>query len=529
MAAAAATVHAKDVSGEYSPAVRLVILIAIMLSTILEVLDTSIVNVAIPDMQGNLGATVDQINWVSTGYILANVIILPLTGWLSNYFGRRLYLAGSILLFTAASLLCGTSTTLNMLVFFRILQGAGGAALLSTAQATLIEVFPRKQLPMVQALFSMGLVAAPTFGPTVGGFITDSYNWRWIFFINIPIGILAGFLVLTFLQDSKYQTKRVPIDFIGIGMLAIGLGSLQTMLEKGNRESWFESPLISGLAVSATVFLIAFVFWELKTEYPAVKLSVLKHKSFAAGSVYGMVLGFGLYGGVFILPIFLQEIQHFTAFQTGRLLLPGGLVTALSLPILGRIMGKVDPRLIVGFGSILFAISMFQLQTMNIDTGQNDLIIPLLIRGLALSCMFLPLVLTSLAGLPPQEVGYASGIFNLSRQVGGSIGIAFLTTQLDHRTAIHTVNLANHVSFSDSITQQRILMAQQQLVAKGVPPIQAFYSAIGTINASIARQAITMSFEDGFRIIGLSFLLALPLLVLLKRPKGPPSGPVDAH
>lgn len=526
--AAAAAAAPTEVRGEYTPFVRIVILTAIMLGTILEVLDTSIVNVAIPDMQGNLGATVDQINWVSTGYILSNVIVLPLTGWLSNYFGRRLYLAGSILLFTGASFLCGTATSLNMLVLFRIIQGAGGAALLSTAQATLIEIFPRKQLPQVQALFSMGIVAAPTLGPTLGGYITDSFSWRWIFFINIPIGLTAAFLTLNYLTNSKYQTKRTPIDFIGILMLAIGLGSLQTVLEKGNREGWFESPLITTLSVVAGIFLTAFIYWELTTEHPAVKLSVLKHKSFAAGTLYAGVLGFGLYGGVFILPIFLQEIQHFTATQTGEVLMPGGFITALSLPFIGRIIGKVDPRLIVGTGSILFAISMFQLQTMNIDTGTGDVVIPLLIRGSALGCMFLPLILTSLAGLPNKEVGYASGIFNLTRQLGGSIGIAVLSTQLTHRSIIHAADLSANVSLSSPVTQQRLLMAQQHLVARGVPPIQAFFQSIGFIQSSVARQAATLSFEDGFRMIGASFLLALPLLVLLRKPKAP-SGPVDVH
>ncbi len=339
---------------------------------------------------------------------------------------------------------------------------------------------------------------------------------------------MAAFLTLSFLTNSKYMTKRVPIDFIGILILAVGLGSMQTVLEKGNRESWFESPLIVTLGITATLALIGFVIWELKVKHPAVKLSVLRHWSFAAGSLYGMVLGFGLYGGVFILPIFLQEVQHFTAQQTGFLLLPSGLVTALTLPILGKVMGKIDPRIIVGLGSVFFALSMFQLQTMNIDTGTGDLLFPLMLRGASLACMFLPLTLTALAGLPPQEVGYASGIFNLSRQIGGSIGIAFLTTQLDHRLAVHKSNLLYHVSLSEPITQQRILASQQHLVARGVPPLQAFYESIGFIGSSVYRQAITLSFEDGFHIIGLSFLFALPLLILLRRPRAP-KAPVDVH
>lgn len=530
MAAAAAPRPAPAISpaSDYSPLCRIIILIAIMLGTILEVLDTSIVNVAIPDMQGNLGATVDQINWVSTGYILSNVIVLPLTGWLSNYFGRKLYLTGSILLFTIASFLCGTANSLTLLIIYRILQGAGGAALLSTAQATLIEIFPKEQLAQVQALFTVGIVAAPTLGPTLGGFITDNYGWPWIFYVNVPLGLIAAFLTFTYLKNSAYQTARTPIDLVGILFLAIGLGSLQTVLEKGNREGWLESQLIINLCVVAAVFLVLFVWWELRTEHPAVKLNVLRHRSFAAGSVYGFVLGFGLYGGVFILPLFLQEVQHFTAQQTGLVLLPGGLITAATLPIVGKLIGRVDSRLIVGTGTLLFIGCMLALQSININTGERDTVIPLLFRGAALSCMFLPLVFTSLAGLPSEEVSYASGIYNLARQLGGSVGIAYLSTLLDTTTKTQTANLLTHVSLNDPVTQQRIFTVQQSLVAKGIPNIQAFFSAIASVRQSVDRQASTLAFANGFHVIAISFVLALPLLFLLRRPKAA-AAPVDAH
>lgn len=516
-------------AGEYTVFIRIIILIAILLGTVLEVLDTSIVNVAIPEMMGNLGSTIDQINWVSTGYILASVIVLPLTGWLSNHFGRRRYLAGSILIFTGASLLCGISTTLNMLVICRILQGIGGAALLSTAQATLIEVFPRSQLAMIQSIFAMGIVAAPTLGPTLGGFITDNYGWRWIFFINLPIGLLAAFLTYNFLHDSRYQTARTPIDLIGIFLLAVGLGSLQTLLEKGNREGWLESPLIIKLIIVAVVFLIGFIWWEMKAKYPAVKLSVLKYRSFTAGTLYAAVLGFGLYGGIFLLPVFLQEVQHFSALESGQLMMPGGFATAIFLPIVGRILGKVDPRYMIGFGTCLFILTMLQLQQVNINTSPSDLYLPLIMRGLALSCIFLPLILTSLAGLPPQEVGYASGLYNLTRQLGGSMGIAFLSTQLTRQIAVHTADLSTHVSMSDPITQQRLLSVQQHLVARGVPPVQAFYQSIGLIQASVTRQASTLAFENGFRMIAVTFILALPLLFILRRPAGMHGAPAEVH
>lgn len=508
----------------YAGSVRWIILIAVLLGTILEVLDVSIVNVAIPDMMGNLGATLDQIGWVSTGYIIANVIILPLTGFLSAYFGRRKYLAGSIILFTAASFFCGTSVGLNELVFFRIIQGIGGAALLSTAQATLLEVFPPQQLGMIQAIFGMGVVVAPTLGPTLGGYITDNYSWPWIFFINIPIGITAASLTLLFLKDSQYHGHiSRKVDWVGIALLALGVGCLQGLLEKGNREGWLESPLICWLAVLSLIGLVSFTIWELKTKEPAIDLRILKNRGFTAGVIFSVVLGFGLYGGIFVLPIFLQQIQHFTAEQTGLILLPGGLATGFMMPFVGRFVSRYPPRNLVAIGSVGIAASMFLLHDITLDTSAENLLFPLVLRGAALGFLFVPLNLATLLALDRKDLGYGTGLFNLMRQLGGSVGIAFLATLVDHRAAFHRIRLVDNINVYSTAALDRLNALQHMFVAKGSLPPVARQQALSTVDQVIQRQSYLLSFEDAFLIMGIAFVLALPLILLFRKgglPKG---------
>ncbi|HEY3265799.1 MAG TPA: DHA2 family efflux MFS transporter permease subunit [Armatimonadota bacterium] len=505
---------------EYTSFTRWIILVTVMLGTILEVLDVSIVNVSIPDMMGNLGATLDQISWVSTAYIIANVIILPLTGWLSSYFGRRKYLAFSMALFTTASFFCGTARSLNALIFFRILQGAGGAALLSTAQATIMEVFPPAQLGMVQAIFSLGVVVAPTLGPTMGGWISDNYSWPWIFFVNVPIGILATIMTLIFVRDSKFQkapTSRV--DVVGIGLLAVGIGSLQAMLEKGNREGWLDSELIRWLMAGAIIGLALFVLWELHTPNPAVNLRVLRNRGLAAGTVYAAVLGFGLYGGIFILPVFLQSIRHYSAMQSGMIVLPGGVATLLMLPIMGRLVMKTPPRNLVALGSIGLMTSMFWLHGITADTGPDQIFWPLVLRGASLGFMFVPLTLASLAGLHGRDLAGGTGLYNLMRQLGGSAGIAFLSTLLDHRTALHRASLVEHVNAYSPAFTIRLAALTQGFLAKGFPAPVAQKQALSVIDGAVSVQAAIMAYEDAFLVVGVAFMLAFPLLILFKKQK----------
>jgi DHA2 family multidrug resistance protein len=510
----------RDEYEEYTGAVRWVILIAVMLGTVLEVLDTSIVNVAIPDMMGNLGATLQQISWVSTGYIIANVIILPLTGWLSSHFGRKRYLAGSMILFTAASFFCGTSRSLHELVFFRILQGIGGAALLSTAQATLMEVFPPKQLGMVQAIFGIGVLVGPTLGPTLGGWITDNFSWPWIFFINLPIGIAATTLTVIFVHDSKHQQRGARIDVIGIGLLAVGIGCFQTLLEEGNTEGWFDSKLIVWLTICAVVGLTSFVFWELNTDSPAVNLRVLKHPGLAPGIAFASVLGFGLYGGIFILPVFLQNLRHFTAAQTGMIMLPGGLTTAVMMPMVGRLVSKYPPRNLTVIGSSVFVASMLALAGMTVDTSQHDLLIPLMLRGAGMGFLFVPLTLATLSGLRGREVAEATGLFNLSRQLGGSAGIAFLSTFLDHRLAFHTSVLADHVSIYNPNVLNSVHTLSNALVAKGAPTVAiARQQTLAVLGGQLTAQAAVLSYDDAFRIMAIVFVSAMPLIFFFRKAK----------
>lgn len=503
---------------EYSAAIRWVILVALMLGTVMEVLDISIVNVAVPEMMGNLGATLDQISWVATGYIVANVIVLPLTGFLSLYFGRRNYLGFSIIMFTIASIFCGLSTSLNELIIFRILQGAGGAALLSTAQATLFEIFPRKQLGMIQAIFGIGVMVGPTVGPTLGGWITDHYSWPWVFFINVPIGILAATLVFTFMKDSKYSRHRnAHVDGVGILLLAVGVGSLQTLLEKGNREDWFQSNLIAWLALFAVAGLVAFVIWELRNPNPAVQLHILKHRDFTAGTLYGIMLGFGLYGGTFILPVYLQELRHFTANQTGWILFPGGMTTAIILPITGKLVSRVSPRIMVAIGSVGFVASMWILHYITLDTSSTQLFWPLALRGAAMGFLFMPLTLVALGSLKGKDIGAGTGLFNLARQLGGSAGIAFLSTFVDHRATVHRASLVENVSVYNPLALERLHAIQQGLMAKGYSAVVAKQQALSIVDRIVNGQARLMSFEDTFMVIGASFLCAMPLILLFKK------------
>lgn len=504
-------------ASKYSVAERWVILVAVMLGTLLEVLDTSIVNTAIPTLMGNLGATINEIGWISTGYIVANVIVLPLTGWLSSYFGRKRYLTMSILLFVTASFLCGHSHSLGELVLFRIIQGAGGAALLSTAQATLFEIFPRKQLGPVQAIFTIGVVFAPTVGPTLGGYITDNFSWPWIFYVNVPIGLLAAFLVWNNLRDSLFQSKPGKIDIPGVLMLAFGLGCFQTFLEKGNEGGWFSSNFIATLFVGAMLGIGCFIYWELTTDNPVVNLRLLKNLSFTAGTLTASVLGFGLYGAVFILPIFLQEVRGFTPTQSGMALFPGGVATVIALPFIGKLIAKVPARIMVIGGTLLFSMSMFGLSNLTTQASLADVYYPLLIRGVGVALLFLPLSLAALSSLKPDEIPSATGLYNLARQLGGSIGIALLATFVDQRVRFHYTSLSSYVNPYNPQYQNRSQMLQQFLATKGIHGMPSKELSLSLLQRSTTLQASVASYNEAFKLIGVSFLFCVPLAFLLKK------------
>src|SRR5512143_2085130 len=351
---------------------RWIIAITVTLASILEILDTSIVNVAIPHMMGSLGATLDQITWVSTGYIVANVIVLPVTGWMSAYFGRRRYFAGSIALFTLASILCGNSHSLMELVMFRIVQGLGGGALLSTAQATLYEVFPPEEYGSAMAIFGLGVMVGPTLGPTLGGWITDTWSWPWIFYINVPFGALAFVLSLAYVRNSRYARRVEAVDWTGLALLALGIGMLQTMLERGERLDWFASREIVTYAVVGGLSLASFVWHELHTEHPVIDLRILANRQFGTGCVVGAILGLCLYATVFVLPVYLQQSLHFTANQTGLVILPGALASAFTMAVMARTLGRTDGRVVAAIGAVMFAIAMWQWSRFTLQSGFGD-------------------------------------------------------------------------------------------------------------------------------------------------------------
>jgi len=510
---------------------RWIILIGLITAAIMEVLDTTIVNVALPQMAGNLNATTDEIAWISTGYILANVIILPMTAWLSQRFGRKNYLTFSILVFIIASFFCGTSHTLNEVIAWRILQGAGGAALLSTGQATLRQIFPKEQQGLVQALFILGIVMAPTLGPVVGGYITDNYNWPWIFFVNIPIGLLSAFLVVTFLHDSPNQAQAPPIDIPGIALLTVGLGSLQYVLEEGKRDDWFNSPGIVRLSVLAVLALAAMLAWELspRNKAPVVNFRILKNKDLTAGLVLFLALGFGLYGGVFIFPMFVQNVLHFSPTATGLVLLPGGLATGVAAMFCGRALNGVkplvDPRLLILLGMGIFITSMWMLGHLTPQSGEPDTRFGLIIRGLGLGFLFAPINFVVFAALKGPEIQQASGLINLARQLGGSFGIAYLNTYISNQEAYHRANIVSHLDSGNSVFMSQMAGATANFTAQGKGPTDAHMAALHSLDFKVFINAATMSYNDAFLLLGLTFVIATPALLLLgKTKKAPPGG-----
>jgi DHA2 family multidrug resistance protein len=515
-----------------SPFLRLVITATVMAATMMEFLDTSIVNVALPSMMGNLGATLDQIGWVSTGYIITNVIVLPLTGWLSDYFGRRRYLFWSVILFTIASFGCGMSGSLGMLIFWRVIQGAGGAAFLSTAQATLMEINRPEKRAQAQAIFAMGVIVAPTLGPTLGGFITDNYSWPWIFLINVPIGAVAAILTWRFMPDSAAAGVKRKADFVGIGFLAIGLGCLQTVLERGQRDDWFDAPYIVWLTVTSLAGCGAFVWWVLRKENraPAINLRVAANRSLAAGTIYGFAFGVVFYGVIFVVPQFLQNVQTHTAEQAGIILLPGALFSGLMLPIVARLMGKVDARVVIGAGMIALVASMYLFSSrLTLTMPDEAFLLPLILRGVGTGLQLVPLSIVALGTLAPQQVAEGAGLFNLFRQLGGSFGIAILTTVLDRREQFHLGRLTESAALRSPAGVERLTALQNAYFAHGGSVSRAPAAALAALENSIRRQASLLAYKDLFLVLLAMCAGALLLLVFFQKPARGAKPPVDAH
>ena len=521
---AAKAVRAQD-AADFVRRYRWLILAGLITAAIMEVLDTTIVNVALPQMAGNLSATQEEIGWVSTGYILANVIFLPMTAFFASRFGRRRYLTSSIILFITASFFCGTSSSLIELVFWRILQGAGGAALLSTAQATLRQIFPTEEQGLVQAVFMLGIIVAPTLGPTLGGWITDNYTWNWCFFINVPIGILSVFLVNGFLRDPPDQQAHAgDVDWLGIGLLTAGIGSLQYVLEEGNSKDWFDDTLIFRLAIIAAVSLSAMFWWELhpRNTHPVVNFRVLKNKTLLAGLFLFVALGFGLYGGLFLFPLFAQGILHFTPTETGLVMLPGGIATGVSALICGALLNgrnpKADPRVLVALGVVLFAISMWMMGHLTTAAGADDVRTALLVRGFGLGLLFVPINSAVYRTIRPQEAQQAAGLINLSRQLGGAFGIAVLANQINRMTQLHRVDLASALSSGTPVVEQRLQILTQGFLSRGMDLQAAHQVALTAMNGQLQQQATMLSFNDAWIFVLLVFVAVSPSILLLGKP-----------
>lgn len=506
---------------ETNPLRKWLITLTVITASVIELIDTSIVNVALPDMMGNLGATLEDAAWVVVAYVVANVIVLPMTGWLSSLFGRRRYFIGSIVLFTVASMLCGQATNIWELVLFRFVQGAGGGGLLSTSQAILVETFPPKQLGLATALFGLGVVIGPTIGPTIGGVITDNFSWPWIFYVNLPIGIGAATLALIYIRDSAHARKRAAVDAWGIALLAVGVGCLQVVLERGDHEDWFSTPYIAVLTAISAVVLPAFVWHELRAPNPVVDLKVLKDRSLALGTVFTFILGFGLYSSVFIFPVFAQSILGFTATQTGLILLPGGLATAFMMPIVGKLLQRgFPPQVLNAAGFVLFFVFCLMLSSSTLGSSREDFFWPLVIRGVGLSFLFVPLTTVALSNLKGPDIAQGTGLTNMMRQLGGSFGIAIVATYIDRQSWANRTSLLRNLSPFDPAAVSWLKQVTAGFVSRGVVPLEAQRKALGALEGTLSRQVALLTFMDAFRLVGLFFVLCIPLLLLFRRGKG---------
>jgi DHA2 family multidrug resistance protein len=504
---------------------KYVIAFAVVLAALMQVIDSSIVNVALPDMMGNLGASLDEIAWVSTGYILASVIIIPLTGWLGLFFGRKRYFVGSILLFTFSSVMCGASHSLLALIFWRVVQGLGGGALMTVSQAVLFESFPRAEAGTAMALFGLGVMVGPTIGPTLGGWITDNYGWPWIFYINLPVGILAAVMIASYVHDRADQQKPSRIDYQGIAFLAISVAALQYVLEFGQRDDWFDSHTIITLSVIGAIGGIVLLWRELTTDTPVIDFRIMKHRQMWVGTTLGVVMGIGLYAMSFTLPVFLQANLRMTAEQAGIAMLPGAIATAISMAVVGRLTNRFDPRILITIGALVFALAAWDLSKMTALSGAGDFFWPLIYRGVGLGLMFVPLTTVTLAELAPQEMAQGAGLYNFFRQLGGSFGIAGIATLLARYTTQLRSVLGDHLVAGDPNTMARVNGLTAGMVAKGADPWTAKQRALSLIDAQLVGQASILAYSKIYVISAGLILLLIPLLLLIRQTKG--SGGAD--
>ena len=497
-----------------------IITITVIISAIIELIDTTIVNVSINTMSGNLAASLEDTAWVITSYAIANVIVIPMTSFLAEKIGRKQYYIGSIILFTVTSALCGLSSNLWELVAFRFLQGLGGGALLSTSQAILFETFPPKDRPLASGIFALGVIIGPSIGPVMGGYIVDNATWPWIFFVNIPIGLLATILCIYYLRPSKPSRDGKPIDWLGIGLLAIGVGALQVVLERGETDDWFAANYIIALSVISALCLTIFVWWELRVQYPVVNLRVLKSVTLSISAIMTFVLGFGLFSAIYVFPLFAQRILGYSAFQTGLMIMPGVLMGAMISPFLGKMMQKgVRPQYLVILGFALTAVFNYGLSKSNLESGSADFAMPLVYRALGAALLIVPLTALAVSELAPKDIPQGAALNNMMRQMGGSFGIALINTYIAHRVAFNRNTLVSHVGIGDYTTQEWIRQATNRFVSRGATMYQASKQALAALEATVVRQTYLLSYMDAFLLLALLNAICIPLVVITIRKK----------
>jgi len=502
---------------------RVIITITAVLCALLEIVDTTIVNVALNDMRGSLGATLTDVAWVITAYAIANVIVIPMTSWLSQQFGRRNYFAASIIIFTSASFLCGNATGIWELIAFRFIQGLGGGALLVTSQTIITESYPVAKRGMAQAIYGMGVIVGPTLGPPLGGYIVDSYSWPYIFYINIPIGIIATLLTLSYVKSPKYGEKMSSkqVDWYGILTLAGFIGSLQYVLEHGQQDDWFNDTSIVTLSLVSFFSLFFFIWRQLTYEFPIVNLRVLKDTNLRVGTILSFIMGFGLYGSTFIIPIYTQSILGWTATDAGLLLIPSSLMTAFMMPIIGQLLQKgVPQKYLVAIGFLMFFLFTFWMYTvMTPDSGTEYMYWPLIIRGLGLGLLFVPITTLSLSTLKGKSIGEGAAFTGMMRQLGGSFGIAIITTFIARFSQEHRVNLIANIDVTKVQVQDRIHQLKQGFMAKGFSTNEALAKAHQVLNMGVVKQSTVLAYMDIFLYLGILFLVCVPIILLIKNNK----------
>ena len=494
------------------------IAMGVMMATFMEVLDTSIANIALPHIAGSLSATPEEATWVLTSYLVSNAIVLPTTGWLANHFGRKRVFITCIMMFTIASALCGLAWSLPTLIVARILQGIGGGAMVPIAQSIMLESFPRQKRGAAMAIFAQGVVVAPILGPTLGGWITDSYSWRWIFYINLPVGIMAILAAQWLVEDPPYiqRNKSATIDFVGFGLLAVWLATLQILLDKGQEADWFGAVWVRWFTLASVLSFAGFIYWQLKAKHPLVDLSVFKNRNFTIGLILMTTLGAILYGTTAQIPLFLQTLMGYPALQSGYAMSPRGIAAFITTFFVGRIVGKVRAKWMLCVGFVLLAISSFMLSNLNLQVAQINVIWPSIVNGIAISFIFVPLTTATMSQLAQQQLGNATGLYNLMRNLGGSIGIAFVTTMLARGAQAHQALMVGHLAPDNPAFRQQFDSAKN-LLTHHADSVTASRQAYNAVYSLLDQQAHLLAFVDNFYIFGVMAVITMPLIFLFKR------------